>query len=503
MKLQFAFGNPRKGKRKKTRQAKSVAKRKKKTKTKSVIKRAKRKSKKRKAKVARIPNFSKAVKVAKRKKMRRKNPRAALIKKKGKIIGREHSPLNTKERKALDGKLKEAMGRYKAAPMASKAKAKARKVLSSAISTAKTKFAKDDAYQKTLARYREDVDVSVTEFDTKEKGAKVAKKKRKSKKTSTKRRKKKAVKASAPKKVKRKKTKTKRRKSRKSKKVSAAKTKRSSKRRGSKKRKSGKKRRRARMIKHSHSSAQRHIKKGTSFRFKTKAKRGKRSITVSGRVKVNPFRRNPMKNLSAQSKKYLGLDAAELGSLALGGALVPIVNAGIGKVPGADKLVAFINGYVGPQATGSIIPILMGAALNFAGDKASGQGKEYLKMAGEGLAAAGVVGLIMGLSQTYVAPALGLSGINYTPNGMRGINYTPNMGIMPQMNGINYTPAMNGMGIMPQLNGADFGSANYGGDGGSPEASTQRSDFGAWDSADSEAGSDMEDGDNSYSSSMN
>jgi len=108
----------------------------------------------------------------------------------------------------------------------------------------------------------------------------------------------------------------------------------------------------------------------------------------------------------------------------------------------------------------------------------------------------------MGLSQKYVAPALGLSGINYTPNmhglgimpQLNGINFTPSMGIMPQLNGINYTPSMGSV---------DFGSANYGGDGGSKEARTQNSDFGAWDSSDSEANSDMADEDNSYASSMN
>ncbi len=215
-----------------------------------------------------------------------------------------------------------------------------------------------------------------------------------------------------------------------------------------------------------------------------------------------------MKNLSAQSKKFLGLDGSEIAALAAGGALVPIVNAGIGKIPGADKIVAKINEFVGPQATGAVIPILAGIALNLLGDKLSGQAKEYTKLAGEGLAAAGVVSLAAGLSQTYMAPALGLSGmgimptlngINYTPNrSMRGINYTPN-----SMRGINFTP---NMGIMPQLNGMgaspDFGSANYGGGGGSAEARTSRADFGAYDSQDSEA-EGLSDEDNSYSSSMN
>jgi hypothetical protein len=61
----------------------------------------------------------------------------------------------------------------------------------------------------------------------------------------------------------------------------------------------------------------------------------------------------------------------------------------------------------------------------------------------------------MSMSQQYVAPAIGLAGVNYTPN-MNGINYSP-------MSGVEYTPNMRGM---PQLNGPDFGAVDYGGRGG-------------------------------------
>jgi hypothetical protein len=103
----------------------------------------------------------------------------------------------------------------------------------------------------------------------------------------------------------------------------------------------------------------------------------------------------------------------------------------------------------------------------------------------------------MSLSQRYVAPAL--AGINYTPMGimptMGDIRYTPSMG------DIRYTPSM---GIMPQLAGPDFGrSPNYGGGGGSKEARTQRADFGADWSQDSEGLLDSEDPDNAYSQAMN
>ncbi|NJM09356.1 MAG: hypothetical protein HC883_00190 [Bdellovibrionaceae bacterium] len=110
----------------------------------------------------------------------------------------------------------------------------------------------------------------------------------------------------------------------------------------------------------------------------------------------------------------------------------------------------------------------------------------------------------MSVAQTYVNPALGLSGINYTP-GLRGMGIVPTLGDVrytPRLNGmgdVRYTPNR-GMGIVPTLSGADFGAADYGGGGGSPEARTSSADFGAWQSTDSEFQSDE---DNSYSSSMN
>ena len=96
----------------------------------------------------------------------------------------------------------------------------------------------------------------------------------------------------------------------------------------------------------------------------------------------------------------------------------------------------------------------------------TGQGHKWLKLAGEGVAAASVVGLALNLSQRWVAPTLGLGAVIYSPD-FKGINYTP-------MHGINYTP-MHGY---PQLGdgyteahkfskadfgrGADFGGADFG-----------------------------------------
>jgi hypothetical protein len=487
MKMQFAFGNPRRGKRK----HKKVAKRRKKLKTKSV-----------KLKTKRI------VKMAKRKRhgRRRKNPEAYVLRKGKKIVGRSRVIATDREAKEHLATIHKVQKEMK--DKANTLTPKKRKALRAQWLKAKKELTKRQEELKTVGRHMED-GAQASKYDLAKKGAKMAKKKRKKKSKKVRASKKRAKKVT--KRAKRRKGGKRRRKmSAAAKRAFVARmkaarkgsSKKSSKKRRTKRRKHSKRRSRRRMVTHKHASSVRHIKKGQSFRFKSKARKGKRSISISGRVKINPFRSNPMKQVSAQMKKALGLDAAELGSLALGGVLVPIVNAGIGKIPGMSTVVSKINQYAGAQATGSIVPILAGAVLNLAADKASGKSKEYLKMAGEGLAAAGVIGLVMGLSQKYVAPALGLNGINYTPSlgimpQLNGINYTPNRGL----SGINYTPNR-GMGIMPQLNGVDFGSANYGGGGGSKEARTQRSDFGADWSEDSEPDYQQTD-DDSLSSSMN
>lgn len=485
MKLQFAFGNPRKAKRK----SKSVAKSRKAKKTKKV-----------KAKSQKVGRVAKSKRRKRSFGRRKKNPEASIIKKGGRVIGREFSPLSRREADAAEGKAKSLLAKYKSAPLGAEKNAYMKELVK-----LKNQLGKRSKYLKTIERYAED-GASISKFDLAKKGeGKMAKRRKKKKKSSRKVRK---VKAKAAKKAVKRKSKKrkvkasgkKRRSSRrrKSKKIVHASAPKASKRRKSKKRKGGKRRRRARMITHKHASSTRHIKKGTSFRFKTKSKRGKRSITVSGRVKVNPFRRNPMKNLSAQSKKYLGIEASELTALAVGGLAVPVINSLAGKY--IPTVVTKINEYVGPQAVGSVLPIIAGIALNAVAEHGvkSGQGNKALKIAGEGLAAAGIIGLAMGLSQKYITPAMGLSGVNYTPS-MRG------MGIVPQLNGVNYTPSMRGMGDVrytPTMRGPDFGSANYGGNGGSREASTQRADFGADFSQDSEA-DHFQDDENSLSSSMN
>lgn len=480
MKLQFAFGNPRGKKRK------SVAKRRKSRKTNSV-----------KAKLRKGSSMAKKKRHVKRRskhrRHKRRNPEAALIRKGGRTVGREFSPLNKRESDAAEGIFKSLLIKYKAAPLGAGKSALLRE-----MAGLKKKLNKRSSYLKTLARYEEEADVKISKFELgkKKKGAKVAKRKKKKGGKKKVRRSKKA-KAAAPKRAKRRKggkrKSSKRRKHKKVAKVSAAPKKRRHKRRKGGKRKGSKRRsrRRVKMISHKHGSNVRHIKKGTSFRFKSKSKRGKRSITVSGRVRVNPYRRNP--SMADQVKTYTGMSQEELGALALGAALVPIINGGIAKVPGGAALVTAINGVVGAQAVGSVIPLGIGIALNAVAEHAvkSGQGNKYLKMTGEGLVAAGLIGLVMGIAQKYVNPMLGLSGINFTPS-MRGINFTPNMGIMPQLNG--------GLGIMPQLNGMGA-PGDYGGNAGYRQSSADfgrvgnYGDFGADSSMDSDYDTDAIDGD--------
>jgi len=245
--------------------------------------------------------------------------------------------------------------------------------------------------------------------------------------------------------------------------------------------------RRRKMVKHAHLATTRHLPKGAvghitgkkrkkSYKVKATFKTRKGRVKLKGSVKVtkrglkgilraNPFKhifgRNPLdlSKLNTNSKKYLGHNFAELGGLAAGAALVPVLNAYISKT----QVGATINSWFGSQFAGSVLPLIAGVGLNVAGDKFK---NEPAKLVGEGLATAGLLGIFMGLTQTYIAPHLpGMAGITYTPN-MSGIRYTPGM------SGIRYTPGMSGscmgcgpMGVRPQLNGprADFGSrADFG-----------------------------------------
>ena len=268
------------------------------------------------------------------------------------------------------------------------------------------------------------------------------------------------------------------------KKASKKVTKKASKKATKKASKKGKssKRKMPRMIAHRHAATTRHLKKGSTT--KAKIKKGKAvlkfgrkkatkiaiRISKKGKVmaKVNPYhsRRNPVAD---QLKKYLGLDTRELATVAIGGALAPVINTHVG--PMIQRAVSAIPGasMVPASILGALPTLIAGAALNAIGkDVVKGKNGEYLAMAGEGLAITGIIGLASSVpSMVGLGP---MAGINYTP--MSGINYTP-------MSGVEYTPRM---GIMPQLNGADFGrmgSADYGGSGGYTEDHKfSRADFG-------------------------
>lgn len=259
-----------------------------------------------------------------------------------------------------------------------------------------------------------------------------------------------------------------------------------------------KKRRYPKMVSHRHAKSTRHIKKGSRAGFKLKKKKRSSSFVgsgkfgrkgpkftvrarktkrgISGSVKINPRRRNPM---AITIENALGLKTGEITGLVLGGALVPVVNTYLPRIPGMATVVSTINQYAGPQAAGSIVPILVGAGLNIGSEYVSGDSRKYMEMAGRGMVTAGLIGLTVSLVQKGMGMVAGMSGVNFTPS-MRGINYTPSM------RGVNYTPRM---GVVPQLGSrADFGAADYGGGGGYTESHNRsRADFGADSSADSQA----------------
>lgn len=546
MKLQFAFGNPRrrKGAKKKVAKGKKkIAKKSKRAKTKRVSSRmirarrgqmtARRRAETAAKKSSLSRKLKRAVQMARRKHRRsgkRKNPALQMAYKvkdgKKKLVGTTKFLLKHEYEKKIEND--PSVKRFKKMLAKSKDAGEKSMLANKIIKLKKIKAQKYitdiAAKQKYMQRLAEE-GAEIKSFITKE-GSKVAKKKKKKggKKAAKKATKKASSKRKGGKRKSRKgKRRSKAQKAALRKMLAAAKKARKAKKGGKRRSRKGKKRRYPKMVAHKHAKSTRHIRKGStakvsarkkkgSYRISTHFGKGKKRVRMTGRLrasksglkgsfKINPFRRNPLKNIAAQTKKYMGLDAAELTSLALGGALVPIANGLVGKY--APKVASTISQYVGPQAAGSVLPILAGVALNAVAEHGvkSGAGHEYLKKAGEGLAAAGVIGLTMSLAQQYLSPMIGLSGMGIMPT-LNGINYTPMRGInyTPSMRGINYTPSMRGMGIMPQLNGVDFGAANYGGDGGSREASTQASDFGAWQSSDSEFQSDE---DNNYSSSMN
>jgi len=446
MKLQFAFGNPRKGKKKKKstkvkKSKKSVAKLSKRPKTKHMKSKKAKKSSKLKAR-------STFKGKARKHSTKKKNPTKIMIHKGGKLVHSMQRP-NIKDVEASMKQYQNLKAAYEKAPIGSEKKKSLRESLAKLSKTVKSKLQKtNESAEKVLQRFQEEgAKISRTEIG-------MAKKKKT--KTKTKSKSKSKVKSKA----KKAKTKKAHKKShKKAHKKSHKKVHKSAHKKAHKKthKKSSHKRkkRRAKMITHKHSAKTGHFKHGSVVKFKKTVGKGRKKVKVSGIFKLNPFRSNPMSKIKDLAKSATKLDQMELISLGVGGALVPIINSGISKIPYMDVVVSKINDYAGPQATGSIVPMLVGALMNVASEQfvKDAATKKYINAAGDGLISAGIIGLTMSLSQKYVVEGM-MAGVLYSP--MNGVNYTP-------MNGVNYTP-MNGV---PQLAGPDFGrSSDYGGSGG-------------------------------------
>lgn len=448
MKLQFAFGNPRK----KAKKSKAKTfKRKKFTKVK--------KSKKVVAKTIKRPKTKvkpKAIHKMKHKKSKalKKNPDRFQIRKKGKLVHSGVKP-NMKDLGLLQSEFLKAEKEYKSAAFGSKSKIKARSKYAAVAGKLK-KMASDSASAaKLLQRFQEEGATITNQEIT------MAKKKKASKKKSYKKafKKKATSKPVAIKKAKKKASKKKTHKKKAHKKALVIKKvhKKAHKKAKKHSKKHGKKHKQ-KLITHKHSAKTGHFKRGSKIKFKKTVGKGKKKFTLSGLFKLNPTRSNPMSKISDLAKSATSLDTMELISLGVGGALVPVINSGIGKIPYMDVVVGKINEFVGPQATGSIVPMLIGALMNVGADHLvkDAKTKKYINSAGDGLISAGIIGLTMSLSQKYVVEGM-MAGVLYSP--MNGVNYTP-------MSGVQYTP----MSGVPQLAGPDFGrTSDYGGGAGYTE----------------------------------
>lgn len=183
-------------------------------------------------------------------------------------------------------------------------------------------------------------------------------------------------------------------------------------------------------------------------------------------------------------RTYVGHSTGDLVGLAIGGASVPFFNRLLSRyAPGVANMIA---NAVGPQNAGAVIPILGGIVFNAIAEvdavRRQGMVHDALRAIGEGMSAAGVIGLSMGISQQQILPRIGpVLGLSGMPYGMNGI--PEGMGIYPQLSGVEYFPMsgveyfpMSGINYTPAGDAANFGSANYGGNVGYHQSP---SDFGA------------------------
>lgn len=468
MELQFVFGNPSKGKKKKR----------------------------------------KGASMAKRKKLRKKrNP----IKYIAKHDGKTHvsKPLLTsKEAATLKARVTKETKKLLKLPLTERSKAR------TAIVAIKKKIAANQANKADvrdfLKKFNElGVHSKTIEMGLKAKGGKVAKKKKrkKAKKSSHKKAsKKRRVKASSKKRRSKKKH-VKRHVSKKAKKS----VKRSKKaRKVSRKRRSKAKKHPNRkvVLKHKFGSRKDKIhasipklKKGKKAHKSYKRKKRRYSFMVKRTNPIFGSARTAMNKVDKEFQTATGHDLVEAGLLFGAGAALPVIENLLMKVPGASQLKAKV-GEFGPEASAmssSVVTILGLGALHYAIQKVPALKKaEKAEPALRALIAASVVKAGSALSGV-VARATGMSGVLYTPlsgvnfTPMSGVNFTPMSGSAPQMGIYPKQVAMQGqpqMGIYPQLNGspqmgygADFGRgfdvSDYGGGSGYTEdRKLSPSDFG-------------------------
>lgn len=441
MKLQFAFGNPskKKGKsvanKRKTKKTKvekaSAMKRKKKTTKKSVVKKTV--SKARKARPTRRKAKAKASSY---------NPRRSLIARKLRTLKRRMMP----RRRRLGGLLRNpAISRMR--PMRPLRMRPARLLR------------KNPSIKTMMENYRKmaigPAKASLYKKMLHQKGIKVLEE---TKKTKTK------TKGESVKKAKRKKAKKAKKTSKRTRKSKAKRTRKS-------------KAKRVRRSK-SRKSAKRAKRRGVKVvRVGKKKSGGRRRTKLS-----NPFRSMKMKKLIPAGldkgmKAYLGHSGTEVVGLAIGGASVPFFNRALAKfLPGVAST---ISNAVGPQNAGAVIPILGGIIFNCIAEVGAVKKQkglhDTLRVIGDGMSAAGVIGLAMGVSQQQILPRIG------PVIGLAGMPY--GMGIYPQLNGVEYFPMsgveyfpMSGVNYTPAGGDANFGAANYGGDAGYHQSPA---DFGA------------------------
>ena len=146
-----------------------------------------------------------------------------------------------------------------------------------------------------------------------------------------------------------------------------------------------------------------------------------------------------------------GYSMQEVGALGVGGAFYGAVNAFLPRLPLVGQLQAALMRV--PVVGTALTPFLFGATLNVIANKFNVPFKQQVKLLGDGLVGAAVVGMGVNASQfvPFLSPAPAMSGVDYTPGpGLFG--GTPDFG------GVDYTPDLAGVDFTP---GAAYQSEYY------------------------------------------